>query len=48
MIVAINRADTGASVTIPSGSYDDLIAGGTSTGGSVPVAARGFRVLRAR
>ena len=49
VIVAINRADTAQSVMLPSGTYDDLIATGTtSMGGATMLRARGFRLLRAR
>lgn len=48
VIVAINRADGANSVTIPAGTYDDLVAGTTAMGGSVSLPARGYRVLRAR
>ena len=47
VIVAINRADAPNSVTIPAGSYDDLIAGTPASGGSTSLLARSFRVLRA-
>jgi hypothetical protein len=46
--VAINRADDGRSVSIPAGSYDDLVGSGTVSGGSLSLPARSFRVLRAR
>jgi glycosidase len=48
VVVAINRADGGQSVTIPEGSYDDLVSGGTVGGGALSLGPRGFRVLRAR
>ncbi|MDQ3035605.1 MAG: alpha-amylase family glycosyl hydrolase [Myxococcota bacterium] len=48
VIVAINRADSPRSVTIPAGDYDDLFDGGTATGGTSMLAARGFRILRAQ
>ena len=47
VIVAINRADGANNVTIPAGSYDDLVSGGAASGGSVSLPARSFRVLRA-
>jgi glycosidase len=46
--VAINRADDARTVTIPAGSYDDLVSGAMTTGGSTSLPARSFRVLRAR
>ncbi|MFO0686437.1 MAG: alpha-amylase family glycosyl hydrolase [Sandaracinus sp.] len=48
VIVAINRSDTAQSVTIPGGSYDDLIGGGMASGGSTSLPPRSFRLLRAR
>jgi glycosidase len=44
VIVAINRADTGRSVTVPAGAYTDLVTGSPATGGSVSLPARGFRI----
>jgi glycosidase len=44
--VAINRANAATSVDVPVGSYLDLVEGGSMEGGSIPVPARGFRVLR--
>lgn len=46
--VAINRADSARTVSIPAGSYDDLISGTEASGGSTSLPARSFRVLRAR
>lgn len=46
--VAINRADAPRDATIPAGSYDDLVAGGTASGGTVSMPPRSFRILRAR
>jgi glycosidase len=48
VIVAINRADTARSVTIPSGDYDDLATGGSSAGGATMLGPRAWRVLRER
>jgi glycosidase len=48
VVVAINRADGANTVTLPDGSYDDLLTGGTASGGSTSLPARSFRVLRAR
>jgi glycosidase len=47
VIVAINRADTAQMVTIPAGTYDDLITTGTTaTGGATTLPPRSFRLLR--
>jgi glycosidase len=46
--VAINRADAPRSVTIPAGSYEDLVSGGSVGGGAIELPARGYRILRAR
>jgi len=43
--IAINRADSAQSVTIPAGTYVDHIGGGSVSGGSVSVPARSFLVL---
>ncbi|MCB9594495.1 MAG: hypothetical protein H6719_17315 [Sandaracinaceae bacterium] len=43
--VAINRADTGRSVSIPAGSYTDLLSGATVSGGSVSLGPRSFLIL---
>ncbi len=43
--VAINRSDAARDVTIPAGSYRDLLGGGSVSGGRVSVPARGFLVL---
>ena len=48
VVVAINRADGGNTVSIPAGSYDDLVSGTMATGGSVTLGPRSFRVLRVR
>jgi glycosidase len=45
VIVAINRSDSARSVTIPAGSYTDLLDGGTVAGGSVSIPARSFLLL---
>jgi glycosidase len=47
VVVAINRGDTTRSVTLPAGSYTDLLAGGTVAGGSVSLPPRSFLVLGA-
>jgi glycosidase len=44
--VAINRADGDRSVTIPTGSYTDLVSGAAVQGGPVSLAPRGYLVLR--
>jgi glycosidase len=44
--VAINRADAERSVTIPAGSYTDLIGGSAVQGGPVSLGPRGYLVLR--
>lgn len=46
--VAINRADTPQSVTLPAGSYDDLLDGGAVSGGSVTLDPRSYLVLQRR
>lgn len=44
--VAVNRADAERSVTIPAGSYTDLIGGSAVQGGPVSLGPRGYLVLR--
>jgi len=46
VVVALNSGDTEASVSIPAGSYDNLIDPGPVAGGAVKLPARGFVVLR--
>ena len=46
--VAINRSDWEQTVTIPSGSYDDLMNEGTREGGETTLPARSFLLLRSR
>jgi hypothetical protein len=48
VLVAINRADSDRTVTIPPGSYDDLVTGAPATAGSTTLAPRSFRILGAR
>lgn len=48
VVVAINRADSGRTVTVPDGSYDDLVSGAMASGGSLSMGPRSFRVLRVR
>ncbi|MCA9607373.1 MAG: Beta-galactosidase C-terminal domain [Myxococcales bacterium] len=43
--VAINRSDSSRSVTLPAGSYTDLVGGGSVSGGSVSLSPRSFLVL---
>lgn len=44
--IAINRSDEARSVTIPDGSYTDLVSGTAVAGGAQMLAARGYLVLR--
>jgi glycosidase len=44
--VAINRADSNRNVTIPAGSYVDLVTGETVSGGARSLGPRGWVVLR--
>jgi glycosidase len=46
--VAINRADGGRTVSIPAGSYTDLLTGAAVSGGSVSLPARSYLVLGPR
>ena len=46
VVVAINKADGERTVTVPSGTYDDLVSGGTRMGGSAILPARSYLVLR--
>ena len=48
VIVAINRADSPRTVTIPSGSYTDLMINAAAEGGTTELGARGFAIYRAR
>ncbi len=45
VIVALNRADDARSVTLPAGSYTDLVAGTPVAGGAYSLPARSFLVL---
>ena len=45
--VALNRADAPRPVSVPAGSYVDLLDGGTFEGGSVSLPPRSFSVWRA-
>ena len=47
VIVAINKADTPRSVSLPAGTYANLVEGGTVSGGSNMLGARSFLVLTA-
>lgn len=44
--VAINRADSNNTVSVPAGSYTDLLDDSTFAGGSVDMSPRSFLVLR--
>ena len=48
VIVAINRADSNRGVSIPSGTYDDLVAGSEAMGGMRDLPPRSFLMLRVR
>ena len=48
VIVAINRADSNRGVSLPSGTYDDLVAGSEAMGGMRDLPPRSFLMLRAR
>jgi glycosidase len=48
VIVAINRADSNRGVSIPGGTYDDLVAGSEAMGGMRDLPPRSFLMLRAR
>jgi glycosidase len=43
--VAINRSDSAVSVTIPSGSYTNLLTGAAVSGGSASLAPRSYLIL---
>ncbi|TNF26961.1 MAG: hypothetical protein EP329_20230, partial [Deltaproteobacteria bacterium] len=45
VVVAINRGDVAADVTIPDGSYTDLVDDASQAGGTLSLAPRSFRVL---
>jgi hypothetical protein len=45
LVVAINRADESRGVTIPAGSYTDLLTDTAWTGGAATLGARSFVVL---
>ncbi|MEL6185906.1 MAG: alpha-amylase family glycosyl hydrolase, partial [Myxococcota bacterium] len=48
VLVAINRADTAKTVTLPAGTYDDLLDAGSIEGGALELPPRAFRVVRSR
>jgi len=48
IIVAINRADTVANVTIPEGNYTELISETPVTGGEIAIPGRSFFIFRER
>ena len=45
VVVAINRGDAEAAVTVPEGAYTDVITGTGATGGALTLPPRSFRVL---
>jgi glycosidase len=45
--IAINRADTANSVSIPRPSYQDLVTGASEVGGNLMLPPRSFRILKA-
>jgi len=45
VLVAVNRGDAEASVTLPEGSYTDALAGGAVTAGALALPPRSFRLL---
>ena len=45
VLVAINKADSSQSVTLPAGTWEDLLDGGTVAGGAQTLPARSFFVL---
>lgn len=45
VLVAINKADAARTVSIPAGSYEDLVDGGAVSGGSRELPARSFVIL---
>jgi glycosidase len=45
VVVAVNRADSDRTVSVPAGSWTDLLDGGTVSGGSVTLSPRSFLVL---
>ncbi|HJL19351.1 MAG TPA: alpha-amylase family glycosyl hydrolase [Sandaracinaceae bacterium LLY-WYZ-13_1] len=46
--VAINRADAPRTVTLPAGTYTDLLDEGTVSGGAVELPARSYRIVQRR
>jgi glycosidase len=46
VLVAINKADAASSVTLPDGTYTDLMAGTSVMGGDTMLPARSFLVLQ--
>ena len=48
VIVGINRADGANTVTVPTGSYDDLVTMAVASGGSLSLGPRSYRILRVR
>lgn len=47
VVVALNRDDETLEVELPTGSYTDLLAGGTVQGGTLALPPRSYRVLEA-
>lgn len=47
VLVAINKADAPRSVSLPAGTYANLVEGGTVSGGATMLGARSFLVLGA-
>jgi hypothetical protein len=47
VVVAINRSDAARSLTIPAGTYTNLVTMAAQAGGAVSVPPRSFLVLRA-
>lgn len=45
VLVAINKADAARTMSIPAGSYEDLVDGGAVSGGSTSIGARSFLIL---
>jgi len=46
VVVAINRGDTPVELTVPEGTYTDLVSDATVAGGNLTLPARSFRLLR--
>ena len=48
LLVAINRADTGKALTLPAGSYLDVLSGAEVAGGTLTLGARSYWFLKRR